>query len=139
MMPQMHDNKKRGEEQLPSPVENKQMATPLEKRTELTRTRIVRRGAIISMVGGMLTFWGYFPVPEEEIRTGKKHRVYVLPNHVESQGTKPWSQVGSQAGGLPQQGSATIYGGGYPTRMALVCWLLIFPQASKIPKTTNYR
>jgi hypothetical protein len=51
MLPQMHENKIHGEEQLP---------VPFEKRIERRRSRIVRIGAIISVVGGMLTFLGYF-------------------------------------------------------------------------------
>ncbi len=61
MIPQMHDEKKQGEERLPSPVEDKQIATPLEKRSKNTPASPRRWiGILLSIVGIVLPFAAVF-------------------------------------------------------------------------------
>ena len=61
MIPQKHDNKTQGEEQLPSPVENKQIATPLQKRSKPTPASPRRWiGVLLSILGIVLPFAGGF-------------------------------------------------------------------------------
>jgi hypothetical protein len=61
MILQMHDDKTQGEEQLPSPVENKQMGTPLEKGPEPTPASPRRwKGVLLSILGIVLPFIGGF-------------------------------------------------------------------------------
>jgi hypothetical protein len=65
MIPQMHDDKIQGEKQVPSPVENKQMATPFEKRSEPTPASPRRwisvllsiLGGALPMIAGSMVWW----------------------------------------------------------------------------------
>jgi len=61
MISQLHEDKTQGEEQLPSPVENKQMATPLEKRFEPTSSSPQRWiGILLFILSIVLPFAGGF-------------------------------------------------------------------------------
>lgn len=61
MIPQMHDDKTLGEEQILSPVENKQMATPLEKQSKPTPASPRRWiGVLLSILGIVLPIAGGF-------------------------------------------------------------------------------
>jgi hypothetical protein len=63
MIPHMHDDKTQGEEQLPSPVENKQMAAPLEKRSKPTPASPKRWiGVLLSILGIVLALAGGFVI-----------------------------------------------------------------------------
>ncbi|GEM_PF-2966558 len=65
MIPHMHDDKTQSEEQILSPVENKQMATPLEKRSKPTPAPPKRwigvlltiLGIFLALAGGFLSAW----------------------------------------------------------------------------------
>jgi hypothetical protein len=61
MIPQMHDDKTLGEEQILSPVENKQMATHLEKQSKPTPASSRRWiGVLLSILGIVLPIAGGF-------------------------------------------------------------------------------
>jgi len=61
MIPHMHDDKTQNEEQILSPVENKQMATPLEKRSKPTPASPKRWiGVLLSILGMVLAVAGGF-------------------------------------------------------------------------------
>jgi hypothetical protein len=61
MIPQLHDNKTQGEEQIPSPVENKQMPTPLGKRSEPAPASPQRWiGVLLFILSIVLPFAGGF-------------------------------------------------------------------------------
>jgi hypothetical protein len=63
MIPQMHDEKIQGEKQLPSPVEDKHIATPLEKRSTPTPASPRRWiGVLLSIIGIVLPFAGVFMI-----------------------------------------------------------------------------
>ncbi len=69
MIPHIHDDKIQGEEQLPSPVEEKQTAAPLEEQQKQTSPRPQRwrqriLGVALPLVGGFLALgpWLFIPV-----------------------------------------------------------------------------
>ena len=65
MIPQRHDDTIQSEERIPSPVENKQMATPLEKQSEPTAAsprrwisvRLSILAVALPLVAGSMVWW----------------------------------------------------------------------------------